>query len=164
MNFLPEEIENLIIDYKKQFERKYDCSIRHKHELFETRKVKNITFYKNPYKFECEDCKMKICGNHSDEFIKKNTKEGKCNTCNIVHVQIKEILKDIKVDKIKLIECLKSLKSMLFYFNEEHLIKLNKKIKDIYYHLGTYDENQVYESVHSIYSSLTFFNFFEGED
>lgn len=164
MQFLPSDIENIILDYKKQFERKYDCSIKHKHELFETKIKKNIIFYKNPYKFECKICKIKICNNHTDSFIVKNTKKDLCINCHMTNIQIMEILKDIEYNKNELINYIKSFKNTLFYFKDKNLIEVNKKLKTIYNNTGQINVEDMYNTINYVYKNLNFFDFFEVEN
>lgn len=160
MNFLPEDIENIIVDYKKQFERKYDCSIKHKHEMFETRPKKNITFYKNPYKFECAICKMKICDEHTDEFVRKNTKKDLCANCHLTENQIKKILEDID-DKDKYFKDIRTYKSVLFFFKENDIKEVNNRIKELDQDELTFQD--IYNTINKVYNQIQIFDFFEEE-
>lgn len=162
MEFLPQDIENIIIDYKNQFERKYSCSIKHKHGLFETRKKTGIIFYKNPYIFECKICKMKICNEHSEDFLKKNTKNDLCASCHLAEVQVVKILKDIKYEDKNLINYIKFHKSMLFLFKDEDLVKVNKKLIEKMNGKNTIsDTDLLYKAINDVYSELQIFNFNE---
>ena len=159
MQFLPEDIENIILDYKKQFERKYNCGIKHEHIFKEKTYKKNIIFYKNPYKFECKICKYKICNEHSDEFIKKHTRKKLCVNCHMTEVQMKKILNEIN-NKDVLIKYLRTYKSMLFFFKDENLEEINNLLKKENKEIT---ENILYDIINKVYNKLEFFDFFQTE-
>lgn len=161
MDFFPEDIEKIIVDYKKQFERKYNCSIKHTDNFFESFKKNNITFYKNPYKFKCNLCDYTICDNHSDEFVKKHTKDNLCNHCNFTEKQSKILLKDINIRELN-IE-IRAYKSILFFFKNEDLENANILLKNRYKEIGDLNTDDLYEIIDNIYNRLTFFDFFEEE-
>lgn len=163
MNFLPVDIENIIMDYKKQFERKYDCGIKHQHHFLEKIYKKNITFHENPYKFECQMCKMKICSEHTDEFIKQHTKKNLCSSCYLVTIQKDLILKDIEYNKKILEKDVLQYKSQLFFFKDENLNEINELLKEILNETGEINEENIYESINTVYNKLQFFDFFQGE-
>lgn len=162
MEFLPEDIENIIIDYKNQFERTYDCSIKHNHMFLEKTYRKNIIFHEHPYKFECLMCDYKICDDHNDEYIKKHTKKNLCVSCHMGEVQIKEILKDIKYDNKYLENELRGFKKMLYLFEDENLKELNNLLKERLEE-GELQNNDLYDIVNTVYNKLRFFSFFEAE-
>lgn len=163
MQFLPEDIENIILDYKKQFERTYDCSIKHQHIFMEKVFKKNIIFYENPYKFECTMCDYKICDEHSDEYVKEHTRKNLCVNCYMTEVQIKKILKNIDYHNEILINELRSFKSILFFFKDENLIELNKLLKERLEDLGELNGDNIYILMNKVYNKLKFFDFFENE-
>lgn len=163
LEFMPEELIDIIIDYKNQFERKYDCSIKHNHLLLDNQLKKDIIFYKNPFKFQCKTCGMIICDNHADSFVFKNTKNDNCISCHITDVQIFKILKDIDYDKKILNKSLFSLKTMLFLFEDHQLKMVNFNIKKIFAKYGFIDPSHVYDCVNDVYKKLVIFDFFEPE-
>lgn len=163
MQFLPEDIENIIIDYKKQFERTYTCGFKHADDLFESRKKTGIVFYKHPYKFECCVCNMKICDEHSDEYVKQHTKDGMCSTCYLTNVKLQRILKNIEYSKDELEDNILSFGSILFFFKDENLDEVNEYLHIRLEECGGINSDDIYEGINGTYSRLQFFDFFEDE-
>lgn len=163
MEFLPEDIENIILDYKKQFERKYDCSIKHQHIFMEKSYKKNIIFHEHPYKFECNKCSYKICDEHSDEYVLQHTRKNLCVNCHMTEVQIVKILKNIDYQKEILENELRTYKSILFFFKDEDINELNEMLKERLEELGGLNTDDLYDYINEVYNKLQFFDFFESE-
>lgn len=133
---LPKEIEDIIIDYKKQFERTYTCSIKNicslDYKNIFNKDLKEQIFYKNPYKFECRICKIKICSKHTDYHINILTTKDLCYKCDLFEIQTRIIFDKIYINdnlKNQLKNQLKKYKSKLFYLKNNNLCNINNKLK-----------------------------------